>query len=177
MAPASLLYFGVFLGRLMNKTLVVGCVAIGLLASIPAIAAENPLTLQISIPLPGVQGAFDHFDCGPRRESTLPLQKSIFVPELKRLLGRQFGKRYRTCETFDRQRQVGAFRTGVTDLSIIGFAYLFASQSAAHDESPREFVAIGVRPIRKMVRSSRCRRMRSRAPSHSQSSNRITCRT
>ncbi len=45
----------------MNKTLVVGCVTIGLLASIPAIAAENPLTLRTSIPPPGVQGAFDHF--------------------------------------------------------------------------------------------------------------------
>jgi WD40 repeat protein len=45
----------------MIKKLVAACVAVGLWASIPAIAAESPLTLQTAIPLPGVKGAFDHF--------------------------------------------------------------------------------------------------------------------
>jgi len=37
---------------------------------------------------------------------------------------------------------------------IIGFAYLFASQSTAHDEPPRGIVGGGIRPIRKMKREA-----------------------
>src|ERR1700730_2507693 len=82
----------------MNKTLVVGCVAIGLLASIPAIAAEKPLTLQTSIPLPGVQGAFDHFAAdleGNRLFLAAEEHKTVEVFDLKT------GKPLQSIQGFD----------------------------------------------------------------------------
>ncbi len=82
----------------MNKTLVVVCVAIGLLASIPAIAAENPLTLQTSIPLPGVQGAFDHFAAdleGNRLFLAAEEHKTVEVFDLKT------GKPLQSIQGFD----------------------------------------------------------------------------
>jgi len=82
----------------MIKKLVVVCVAVGLWASIPAIAAENPLTLQTSIPLPGVKGDFDHFAAdleGNRLFLAAEEHKTVEVFDLKT------GKHLQSIQGFD----------------------------------------------------------------------------